>query len=108
MGSVRLANDALLMRKTGVFARQERRSARITRSIGGRAERQPRVAGDSRLNPARVGQPDQPDDLAGVGRKLLTGLSFHGGDSFRLIVKDTRVNYYNVAVNNQVINIKNP
>ena len=51
--------------------------------IGGRAERQPRVAGDSRLNPARVGQPDQPDDLAGVGRKLLTGLSFHGGDSFR-------------------------
>jgi len=72
-----------VMRKTGVFAHQDRRSARIKRSMGGRAERQPRVADDGRLNPARVGQPDQPDDLAAVGRKLLIGLSFHEGDSFR-------------------------
>ena len=60
-------------------------TARILRTIVGRTERDPRVAGNGRLSPARVGQPDQPgelDDLAAAASKLLMGLSFHGASHF--------------------------
>ena len=85
---IRTAHElCAMMRKAAIFAHQNRRTARIWRPLAGSAERNPQVTGEGHLGPACVGQPDQPDEVAAAGRKLLTGLSFHGGDSFRVKIQ---------------------
>ena len=56
---IRVAHEVCaMMRKAAIFAHHSRRSARISRPLGGRAEWNHPVAGDRPKGPARVAEPD--------------------------------------------------